>query len=41
LRIPSDRLKEANLPDTFRPPTPYKMEFAKKVLNPKDEENSK
>ena len=31
---PEKRLNEANKPDTFIP-TPYKLEFAKKVLNPK------
>jgi hypothetical protein len=37
-RTPKDRLKEANHSDTWRPPTPYCLEFAKKVLNPKDKE---
>ena len=32
-RIPEDRLSEANASDTWRPPTPYKIEFAKKVLD--------
>ena len=32
-RTPDARLSEANSSDTWRPPTPYKMEFAKKVLN--------
>lgn len=32
-RTPSIRLGEANASDTWRPPTPYKIEFAKKVLN--------
>lgn len=32
-RDPSERLKEANKHDTWKPPTPYKIEFAKKVLN--------
>ena len=32
------RLNEANSSDTWRPPTPYKLEFAKKVLNPKKKE---
>jgi hypothetical protein len=26
------RLNEANASDTWRPPTPYKLEFAKKLL---------
>ena len=30
--------KEANKPDTFKPPTPYKIEIAKKVSNPKQKE---
>ena len=34
-RNPKDRLFEANRSDTWRPPTPYKIEFAKKVSNPK------
>jgi hypothetical protein len=33
-RSPDIRLKEANSSDTWRPPTPYKIEFAKKVSNP-------
>ena len=37
-RTPEIRLNEANSSDTWRPPTPYKIEFAKKVLNPKDKE---
>ena len=32
-RTPEARLSEANSPDTWRPPTPYKIEFAKKVSN--------
>jgi hypothetical protein len=32
------RLVEANRPDTWRPPTPYKIELKKKVLNPVTEE---
>jgi len=32
-RTPEIRLKEANASDTWRPPTPYKIEFAKKVIN--------
>ena len=37
-RIPTIRLNEANSSDTWRPPTPYKIEFAKKVCNPKQKE---
>ena len=37
-RTPEIRLNEANSSDTWRPPTPYKIEFAKKVLNPKQKE---
>lgn len=37
-RTPEIRLNEANRPYTWRPPTPYKIEFAKKVLNPKQKE---
>jgi hypothetical protein len=32
-RTPEARLSEANASDTWRPPTPYKIEFAKKVSN--------
>ncbi len=32
-RTPRSRLEEANKSDTWRPPTPYKIEFAKKVSN--------
>jgi len=32
-RSPSERLEEANAPNTFGPPTPYRIEFAKKVRN--------
>jgi hypothetical protein len=32
-RMPEARLSEANASDTWRPPTPYKIEFAKKVFN--------
>jgi T5orf172 domain len=32
-RSPSERLEEANAPSTFGPPTPYRIEFAKRVLN--------
>jgi hypothetical protein len=37
-RTPELRLNEANGSDTWKPPTPYKIEFAKKVLNPKQQE---
>ena len=37
-RTPDIRLSEANNSDTWRPPTPYKMEFAKKVSNHKQKE---
>ena len=37
-RIPEARLSEANASDTWRPPTPYKIEFAKKVSNPSQKE---
>jgi len=33
-RTPEDRLREANAADTWRPPTPYRIEFAKKVADP-------
>ena len=39
-RTPVIRLNEANSSDTWRPPTPYKLEFAKKVLNPKQKETT-
>ena len=39
-RTPEIRLNEANSSDTWRPPTPYKLEFAKKVLNPKQKETT-
>jgi hypothetical protein len=32
------RLKEANRADAWRPPTPYRIEFAKRVQNPKQKE---
>jgi len=38
LRTPKDRLKEANDSDTWRPPTPYCLEFAKNVFYPKEKE---
>lgn len=37
-RTPDARLAEANSSDTWRPPTPYKIEFAKKVIHPKEKE---
>ena len=37
-RTPDIRLNEANFSDTWRPPTPYKIELAKKVSNPKQKE---
>ena len=39
-RTPEIRLNEANSSDTWRPPTPYKFEFAKKVYNPKQKERT-
>ena len=39
-RTPNMRLDEANSSSTWKPPTPYKIEFAKKVLNPKEKESS-
>jgi hypothetical protein len=33
-KSPKDILNESNTFDTWRPPTPYKIEFAKKVYNP-------
>lgn len=39
-RTPIERLKEANSLDTWKPPTPYKIEFAKKVKNPKEKETT-
>ena len=39
-RTPEIRLNEANRSDTWRPPTLYKNEFAKKVLNPKQKETT-
>jgi hypothetical protein len=37
-RNPCERLKEANTPDTWRPPTQYKIELFKKVNNLKQNE---
>ena len=39
-RMPEIRLSEANASDTWRPPTPYKIEFAKKVSNPSQKEKT-
>ncbi len=39
-RTPSIRLNEANSSDTWRPPTPYKIEIAKKVINSKQKETT-
>jgi hypothetical protein len=35
-RNPEERLAEANLPDTFKPPLPYVIEIQKKVNNCKE-----
>lgn len=37
-RDPRIRLSEANISTTWGPPTPYKIEFAKKVYDPKQKE---
>jgi len=37
-RDPPERLKDANKTDTFRPPTPYLLEFARKVDDHKKKE---
>jgi hypothetical protein len=39
-RTPEIRLREANASDTWRPPTPYKIEFAKKVKNAIEKEKT-
>jgi hypothetical protein len=39
-RTPEARLSEANTSDTWRPPTPYKIEFAKKVSNASGKEKT-
>lgn len=39
-RTPDARLIEANSSDTWRPPTPYIIEFAKKVSNPSQKEKT-
>ena len=36
----NERLSEANKSDTWRPPTPYEIEIAKKVSNPKQKEKT-
>jgi hypothetical protein len=40
IRTPFERLSEANSSDTWRPPTQYKLEFAKKVTNSKQKKNT-
>ena len=39
-RTPVIRLGEANASDTWRPPTPYKIEFAKKVSDASGKEKT-
>jgi len=39
-RTPDKRLGEANTSDTWRPPIPYMIEFAKKVTNPREKETN-
>lgn len=39
-RLPTDRLLEANASDTWRPPTQYTLEFAKKVTKVKQKERT-
>lgn len=39
-RTPLDRLEEANSSDTWKPPTPYTVELAKSVVDPKSKENT-
>jgi|LauGreDrversion4_2_1035121.scaffolds.fasta_scaffold594579_2 hypothetical protein len=39
-RTPEARLSEANASDTWRPPTPYKIEFAKKVSDASGKEKT-
>ena len=39
-RTPEARLSEANASDTWRPPTPYNIEFAKKVSNASQKEKT-
>lgn len=40
LRDVSERLSEANSPDTWRPPTPYRVPFAKRVTDPRAKERT-
>ena len=40
LRTPQERLKEANSSDTWRPPTNFMIEFAKRVHNPFQKERT-
>jgi len=37
-RTPDKRLREANSSDTWRPPAPYVIEFAKKISDPEQKE---
>lgn len=39
-RTPESRLSEANASDTWKPPTPYKIEFAKRIKNPTEKEKT-
>jgi len=39
-RTPEERLREANRSDTWKPPTPYAIELAKKVFNPAQKEKT-
>ncbi len=39
-RTPDVRLHDANTSDTWRPPTLYELEIAKRVKNPKDKEKT-
>lgn len=39
-RTPELRLREANVSDTWRPPTPYNIELAKKVSNVSEKEKT-
>lgn len=39
-RTPFERLEEANTADTWKPPTPYTVELAKRVSDPKCKENT-
>lgn len=39
-RTPEARLSEANASDTWRPPTPYKIEFAKKISDASGKEKT-